>query len=114
MLDNVRLVEGWHEKYPAFAWCADLGEGWYLPSLDELERFTLDEYIHDAVNRTLKTKGKKLANKGESIRYWSSLEDVVILDPQNMVIAWYVDMYDGLTGFSNKYLNYYVRAVSAF
>ena len=114
MLDNVRLVEGWHEKYPAFAWCADLGEGWYLPSLDELERFMLDEYIHNAVNRTLKTKGKKLANKGESIRYWSSLEDVVILDPQNMVIAWYVDMYDGLTGFSNKYLNYYVRAVAAF
>ena len=111
---KVKQIEGWRYKYPAFAWCADLGEGWYLPSLDELERFMLDEYIHNAVNRTLKTKGKKLANKGESIRYWSSLEDVVILDPQNMVIAWYVDMYDGLTGFSNKYLNYYVRAVAAF
>ena len=114
MLDNVRLVEGWHEKYPAFAWCADLGEGWYLPSLDELERFTLDEYIHDAVNRTLKTKGKKLANKGESIQYWSSLEDVVILEPQNMVIAWYVNMYDGSTNYSTKAYDHYVRAVATF
>ena len=114
MLDNVRLVEGWHEKYPAFAWCADLGEGWYLPSLDELERFTLDKDIHDAVNSTLKTKGKKLANKGESIQYWSSLEDVVILEPQNMVIAWYVNMYDGSTNYSTKDYDHYVRAVAAF
>ena len=114
MLDNVRLVEGWHEKYPAFAWCADLGEGWYLPSLDELERFTLDKYIHDAVNRTLKTKGKVLANQGESHWYWSSLEDVVILEPQNIVIAWYVDMGDGSTNYCSKRDYSYVRAVSAF
>ena len=114
MLDNVRLVEGWHDKYPAFAWCADLGEGWYLPAIEELKKFTLDEYIHDAVNRTLKTKGKKLANKGESIQYWSSLEDVVILKPQNMVIAWYVDMSNGLAKADGKGNNYYVRAVSAF
>ena len=114
MLDNVRLVEGWHEKYPAFAWCADLGEGWYLPSLDELERFMLDKDIHDAVNSTLKTKGKKLANKGEPIQYWSSLEDVVILEPQNMVIAWYVNMYDGSTGYYPKSYYSYVRAVATF
>lgn len=27
----------WQEKYPAFSWCASLGEGWYLPSKEEME-----------------------------------------------------------------------------
>lgn len=38
-LPNQRAIEriaGWREKYPAFAWCAAQGEGWYLPSSGEL------------------------------------------------------------------------------
>ncbi len=30
-------VQKWSEKYPAFGWCANLGEGWYLPSKEEME-----------------------------------------------------------------------------
>lgn len=32
----VRSQPGWRKKYPAFAWCADKGDGWYLPAQTEL------------------------------------------------------------------------------
>ena len=105
---KVQIIEGWREKYPAFAWCADLGEGWYLPAIEELRKFTYDDAIHDAVNSTLATKGTKLANKGEWHSYWSSTEgsnDSVCL----------VFMSDGYTSNYNKnYAFGCVRAVAAF
>ncbi len=104
---KVQQIVGWREKYPAFAWCADLGEGWYLPAIDELKKFTLDDDVRIAVNRTLATKGKLIANGGDWYWRWSSTE-------YDGFCAWFVDMYDGSTS-SNSKLNYnYVRAVSAF
>ncbi len=32
----IQAIEGWEEKFPAFAWCAALGESWYLPARNEL------------------------------------------------------------------------------
>lgn len=34
----VKQQKRWREKYPAFAWCASLGEGWYFPSKEEMEQ----------------------------------------------------------------------------
>ena len=104
---KVQQIVGWREKYPAFSWCADLGEGWYLPAIDELKKFTLDDVVHDAVNRALAVKGKELKSKGGLGWYWSSRE-------YNEFCAWFVDMYGGNTLGSNKNYNGYVRAVSAF
>ena len=96
---KVMRISGWRKKYPAFAWCADLGEGWYLPAIEELKKFTLDDAIRNAVNRTLETKGTKLAWH----YYWSSTE-------YNEFCAWD----DGMGNRNYKYFNNYVRAVSAF
>ena len=104
---KVKQIKAWRKKYPAFAWCADLGEGWYIPAIEELEKFTLDDAVHDAVNRTLAAKGKDLANKGEFKWYWSSTEYIYIC-------AWYVSMYGGDARNCNKYGTFYVRAVAAF
>ena len=114
---NMRAVEqrpNWRIVYPAFAWCADLGEGWYLPAIEELKVFTLNKSVHDAVNRTLAAKGDtKLYNKGETEWYWSSTEkDYQISD--GTFCAWYVDMTSGSTRNLSKGSNCYVRAVSAF
>ena len=106
-MSKVKQIDGWREKCPAFAWCADLGEGWYLPAIEELKMFTLDEVVHDAVNRTLATKGKKLANKGDEHWYWSSTEG-------SNDLVWFVNMTYGNTTISPKFGNSYVRAVSAF
>ncbi len=111
---KVKAISGWQDKYPAFKWCADLGEGWYLPSREELKTFTLDDAVHDAVNRTLIARGgTKLYDRGELELYWSSTE----YDYKNSsgeFCAWSVRVFDGLTYYNNKYYDYYVRAVSAF
>ena len=104
----VKWIAVWREKYPAFAWCADLGEGWYLPAIEELKKFTLGDAIHDAVNRALAAKGEKLANKGENRHYyWSSTEF-------NESRVWSVYMHEGRTGNNGKDCIIYVRAVAAF
>ena len=111
---KVKTISGWRDKYPAFKWCADLGEGWYLPSREELKTFTLNDAVHDAVNRTLIARGgTKLYDRGEWMGYWSSTEDnrKVLFGE---FCAWLVYMYRGLTLNTSKSSNDYVRAVSAF
>lgn len=44
-LRMIQAIEGWHEKYPAFAWCADKGKGWYLPALNELKTLYESEIL---------------------------------------------------------------------
>ena len=111
---KVKAIPGWETKYPAFKWCADLGEGWYLPSREELKVFTLNTAIHDAVNRTLKERGgTKLYDRGGIGCYWSSTEGDYKYPPSGFC-AWRVDMDYGGTDLSNKNDYNYVRAVSAF
>lgn len=105
---QIMRISGWREGYPAFAWCAEQGDGWYLPAIEELEKFMLDNKVHDAVNRTLSQySGDMLAEKGTESWYWSSSE-------RDKFRAWYIGMYDGNTGSNYKLGNLYVRAVSAF
>ena len=115
---NMQAVQqrpNWRADYPAFAWCANLGSGWYLPAIEELKLFTLNDSVHDAVNRTLAAKGgTRLYNKGDSAKwYWSSTEhDYQFSD--GTFCAWYVNMRNGTTNNNAKISDRYVRAVSAF
>ncbi len=99
---KVKAISGWRDKYPAFKWCADLGEGWYLPAKEEL--------------RTIyKCKDKlnpKLTDK-LLVTYWSSTEDDYQWSSGEFC-AWYVRMFNGSTYDYNKNYSYDVRAVSAF
>ena len=110
---KVKKILGWGTKYPAFKWCADLGEGWYLPAFEELKLFTLNSAVYDAVNQTLAIKGKKLANQGDYYYYWSSTEYNYQISSGEFC-AWRVSMDDGYTGINYKSNLYSVRAVSAF
>lgn len=53
-LEAAKLQKDWAETYPAFNWCAQLGEGWYLPALNEL-KVLID--AADKINNTLKGCG---------------------------------------------------------
>ena len=109
---KVKAITGWRDKYPAFKWCADLGDGWYLPSIEELKVFTLNTAVHDAVNRTLIARGgTKLYDKGKSCWYWSSTEKNEQLFGD--FCAWNVCMGDGDT-YYYKSCDIYVRAVATF
>lgn len=101
----VKQILGWESKYPAFKWCADLGEGWYLPAKEEL----LSIYkVKDSVNKTLKDQsGIEMRNW-----YWSSTESN--LKYGGKFCAWIVNMLSGYTFSLYKNRSIYVRAVSAF
>ena len=101
-MQKVKTRPDWQGKYPAFKWCADLGDGWYLPAKQELQ--TIYE------NRTV--INVKLTEKLRSYYYWSSTEfDSKFLGE---FCAWGVYLSGGgaYDDFKNRYG--YVRAVSAF
>ena len=106
-MGKVIAIPGWKEKYPAFAWCANLGYGWYLPAIKELEVFTLNDSVRKLVNQTLVSKEGAKIDDDDLGSYWSSTE-VYHLD-----WVWRVPVY-GSTLYDRKNYNYYVRAVSAF
>ncbi len=110
---KVRQIYDWQSKYPAFKWCADLGEGWYLPAIEELKLFTLDKTVHNVVNQTLLAKGgTKIPDIGTSHWYWSSTESDEKY--KGLFCAWHVVMISedfGPYGFKNSNYNR-VRAVS--
>ena len=98
---KIRSLSNWQNDYPAFAWCASLGDGWYLPALKELKAISAQ---FAAINNTLKAKGKP---ELESYWHWPSTQ---LAD----FCAWIVYMDNGDTGNGMNYLYFYVRAVSAF
>lgn len=116
---TIERITGWREKYPAFAWCAAQGEGWYLPSIGELETLLLNDAVHEAVDRTLlRNNGAKLCGAKEHGDYWSSSES---MDPpmfRSQKSAWFakrVSMYYmSARGAGEKTCNCFVRAVAAF
>ena len=106
-LTNMRKImkqPNWKSNYPAFAWCASLGEGWYLPAVDELLLIYQNKSI---INRRLNKRGYgEIVDSG----YWSSTEHVEFSSS-----AWNVFMDYGFTIIGNTKPNLYsVRAVSAF
>lgn len=107
-LQSIQKISDWRNKYPAFAWCAGHGDGWYLPAIKELELLLVNEEVHDAVNNQIAREGKaKLFSKGEYKAYWSSTE-------RWRWCAWDVDTTGGYSYYYRRYNYYYVRAVSAF
>ncbi len=47
---KIKSISGWETKYPAFKWCADIGDGWYLPAFDEVKTI----FVHkDKINSAL-------------------------------------------------------------
>lgn len=98
---TIKTVDGWESKYPAFKWCADHGEGWYLPAYNELLK------IHEqreTLNKTLEDNGFATLDKGH---YWSSTE-------QTPEYAYMLYFYLGNNPTDFKYKEYRVRAVYAF
>ncbi len=99
---KVKAISGWETKYPAFKWCTDLGDDWYLPAKEEL----LTIYNN---------KDKLNTNLTDMLYgyYWSSTEyDYQYSNGE--FCAWFVIVNGGGTNSSNKSFNLYVRAVSAF
>ena len=90
-----------YAEYPAFKWCREQGEEWYLPSREEL----LVLYrVKGLVNKTLTQYSDEQI---EDQWYWSSTAN-------DEFGAWFVYMYDGNDDVYYKSDYHCVRAVSAF
>ncbi len=102
---KVKQIAGWRDRFPVFAWCADLGEEWYLPAEGELL----------AIYRNKAIVEKAISSRGDSLSYlyWSSTEGDDEY-PSDGFYAWCVCMGDGDIDGNYKYLSLSVRAVSAF
>ena len=107
---NQRCIEkiaDWRTVYPAFAWCADLGEGWYLPAFEEVKKFVISEDDKGEYHTWLKRIKEKRFGKRDAGWYWSSTE----CDEFNALCVHKLFSYskDGA-----KCYNYTVRAVAVF
>ena len=109
----VKSIANWQTKYPAFNWCASLGNDWYLPAKEEAEKFVLNESVRKAINRTLKAKGgDKISDKGEYAWYWTSTETDRFSNGSYGAI--HIRTSDGYVGTYYKHGDIYVRAVAKF
>ena len=99
---KVMITTDWQSKYPAFTWCAELGEDWYLPARDELQEiFEKREMIN-----------LMLTDKISRRWYWSSSEySQKHLGQYGALI---VHMSNGVTDILDKTHCGYVRAVAKF
>ena len=100
-MEVVRRIPGWREKYPVFAACAVLGEGWYLPAKKELEKL--------CENRDyLSAQAEKFGGSPfvETL-YWSSSE-------YSSTNAWFVYFTNGYLSINGKFSQHRARAVAVF
>ena len=99
---KVKAISGWEAKYPAFKWCADVGEGWYLPSKKELRTIYENQ---DKLNPNLSVKLSGVCWSSNEYNYQYSSGEFC---------ARGVDMTIGSTYTNRKSHHNYVRAVSVF
>ena len=105
----IRSIPSWRELYPAFRWCADMGEDWYLPAIEELEAIYNNKAL--VTHKLLNDKSNGLhssteSNKMEKNDVWSSR------DKHKTIL--YIDMGSGQTYKAYKDCSFYVRAVAKF
>lgn len=105
----IQSIDGWHDKYPAFAWCSGLGEGWYLPSFSELYNIlNNDEVRNSLVSYLLEYNPYWYIDKWNG-KLWTSTES-----DEYAYQALYCTLGEIYGCETNKKYTYYVRAVSEF
>lgn len=100
-MDIATKIPNWRVKYPAFAWCETLGDGWYLPSIEELQTiFNNSILINPLLTDCLDGS------------YWSSTESEEVFE--GVTCVWRLLMMDGSISSDDKVAGNYVRAVAIF
>lgn len=100
--------------YPAFAWVRSLGEGWYLPAIEELfdlrYAITSGEKVAD-IQAAMTAAGAEAFYTGTDNCYWSSTEEGDGGQWNVRYVRFGVEEGDYV---GNKRLEHYVRAVYKF
>ena len=99
---SIVKIEGNGAKYPANAWCVAKGQGWYMPSVNEMIAINGVSFL---LNVTLQEKGTPIEAGG---RYWTSTE----VDADNSYV--FVNSLEPSSSNVVKTESAKVRAVYAF
>ena len=122
--ENMRTVEAYiaanglsWDDFPAFKWCREQGEGWYLPSIDELltighnynggSRMKNNRQARNKFNDALKDAGGKRMDR--MVYYFSSTE----MDEKNAYTS-HTSLEPPYVVEIQKYNKFLVRAVHKF
>lgn len=112
--DIIKRHDDWQREFPAIAWCIKLGEGWYLPAINELKHLLTYMDIYTPVNKTLTTLGATtFPAKGTFVDYWSSTERPFTYG-DGRYCAWGVNLKNGVTNDSAQNYYAFARAVAKF
>lgn len=84
--EKVKALDNELTSFPAFKWCVDHGEGWYLPASDEVKCFLT---IAPVINAVLTEHGGTALD----CYYWSSTES----DSKSETNAYWIYGYNGNT-----------------
>jgi hypothetical protein len=114
----VEAIKDWQWKYPAFDWCASLGEGWYLPSKEELQsiyknRALLDTQLLDKISYSWSsTESDKRSDRGQACAWVVNLQTVYytpkdLVQPVRAVAAFDLDQPVEVTGQTYALGDYY-------
>lgn len=100
---KIMSIADWSSKYPAFVWCDSLGDGWYIPSINELKELLLigsGNTFKQAIvaNKATHFSAGKYLSSTEMDQYW----------------AYIVDYDTNMESGNYKQYTYNVRAIHAF
>lgn len=94
----------WESRYPAFAWCKSLGEGWYIPSIDELRELLI---IGSSNTFALAIHNNKATPFATDYYYLSSTE-------MDEFWVYIVDAQSQKESANYKQYTYHTRAIHSF
>lgn len=112
--ENLRAVRDlifWEQMFPAMKACMDVGPGWYLPAIDELEKALYKQDKWDIVLKAI------TANCGDEIAYgsfyWSSTEKSTFLFNGSKALACRTGAFRVIDSYSKKE-EWVVRPIAKF
>ena len=91
------------DKYPAFVWCKSLGDGWYIPSVNELRELLIIGSGNTFTQAIVKNKATRFSGG----KYLSSTE-------MDQFWMYYVDFETFIEEGNYKQYTYSIRAIHAF
>ena len=101
--EKIMAIADWSSKYPAFVWCKSLGDGWYIPSVNELRELLIIGSGNTFTQAIVKNKATRFSGG----KYLSSTE-------MDQFWMYYVDFETFIEEGNYKQYTYSVRAIHTF